>query len=295
MRVGIVDVGSNTIRLLVADIDGSAVTPVETGREHLGLGAEIADAGALRRKTILATARAAGRFAARAHELGARRARVIVTAPGRQGRSSLELVAALRESTRLPVDVLTSADEGRFAFDGAVARLEEPEVRAGVVDVGGGSTEIAVGPGTGGATWLHSIDLGSLRLTRLALPNDPPSGRELAVARRTAAAALEELRPPRPAVALAAGGSARAVAKLVGRTFDADDAAAAVAILAGRRSGKVARSVGIDPHRAGTVLAGALLLGEASRALRRPLRLARGGLREGAALALAAERTAAAA
>jgi exopolyphosphatase/guanosine-5'-triphosphate,3'-diphosphate pyrophosphatase len=296
MRVGILDVGSNTARLLVADVRGGRLEPVTTGRAHLGLGAEIAERGALRRKTIAASARVCRKYADRARELGVDRAQVIVTAPGRQGTASAALVGALHEATRLPVQILAADDEGRLAYEGAVASLQgDRPSRIGVVDVGGGSTELVVGPPGVGPTWLRSLDVGSLRLTRLALPSDPPTGRELARARSAARSAFAPLDPPRPVLALATGGSARALARLVGRVYDHDDAAAAVALLARRRSGKVARDVGIDPSRAGTLLAGALLLGEASRTLGRPLRLARGGLREGAALALAAERVARAA
>ncbi len=291
MRVGVLDVGSNTARLLVGDVRGGIVEPVATGRAYLGLGAEIADTGTLRRKTIDAAARVCRKYAERARELGVERAEVIVTAPGRQGVASAELVAALRERTRLPVRILAAEDEGRLAFAGAIARLDDGlSIRVGVVDVGGGSTEIVVGASETGPSWLRSVDLGSLRLTRLALTDDPPTRRELARARSAARAAFAHLDPPRPTVGLAVGGSARALAKIVGQTFDRNDADAAVAILARRRSARVARDVGIDSSRAGTVLAGALLLGEASRALRRPLQLARGGLREGAALALASER-----
>jgi exopolyphosphatase/guanosine-5'-triphosphate,3'-diphosphate pyrophosphatase len=290
VRVGILDVGSNTTRLLVADVRATRLVSVTTGRAHLGLGAEIADTGTLRRKTIAAAARVCRKYADRARELGVERAQVIVTAPGRQGAASAALVAALREATHLPVRILAADDEGRLAFEGAIVALggEQPS-RVGVVDVGGGSTEIVVGAPGAGPAWLRSLDLGSLRLTRLSLPSDPPTGLELARARSAARTAFAPLDPPRPVVALATGGSARALARLVGGIYDHDDAAAAVAILARRRSGKVAREVGIDPSRAGTLLAGALLLGEASRTLGRPLRLARGGLREGAALALAAE------
>ena len=296
MRVAVLDVGSNTARLLVADVGAAALEPVATARTYLGLGAEIADTGTLRRKTIAAAARVCGKYAHRARELGVERAQVIVTAPGRQGAAAVELFAALRERTRLPVRILSAEDEGRLAYDGALARLvgASPDT-VGVVDVGGGSTEIVVGRPGREPSWLRSFDLGSLRLTRLVLASDPPSRRELGKARAAARETFAGLDAPRPAVALATGGSARALAKLVGRTFDQGDSDAAVAILSRRRSTKIAREVGIDPSRAATVLGGVLLLGEASRALRRPLTLARGGLREGAALALAAERVAEAA
>ena len=147
MRVAVIDVGSNTARLLVASVhaDGSVV-PVAEERSYLRLGAEIERTGNARREEDRAAAETCGAFARRAAELDAVRSTVIVTAPGRQGASAAALTAALGEATGLPVRVLTADGEGRLAYDGAVARAtgELPEVVA-VVDVGGGSTEIVVG------------------------------------------------------------------------------------------------------------------------------------------------------
>jgi exopolyphosphatase/guanosine-5'-triphosphate,3'-diphosphate pyrophosphatase len=298
VRVAILDVGSNTVRLLVADVgrDGR-VEPVVREKAYLGLGGEIAETGSISRESIRTTTRVCGRYAERARELDALLGQVVVTAPGRQGGTAGALVASLRAGTRLPVRVLSPEDEGRLAFDGAVTRAQHdaPDALVGVVDVGGGSTEIAVGAPQLGADWVGSVDLGSLRLTRLALAADPPSKRELAAARGLVREELEQLVPPRPEAALAVGGSARAVAKLVGRTFDPDDLEEVVAVVVRRPSVKTARRFGIDARRAGTVAAGALLLAEASRTLGRPLTLARGGVREGAALALVREAEAAAA
>jgi exopolyphosphatase/pppGpp-phosphohydrolase len=164
-----------------------------------------------------------------------------------------------------------------------------------VVDVGGGSTEIVVGTQLGGPVWVRSVDLGSLRLTRLALRDDPPGRRRVTWARATVREALADVQPIRPDIAFAVGGSARGLAKLVGRTFPRDELDDVIAALARRRSTKVARANGLEPTRARTLLAGAILLAEASRTLDRPLTLARGGLREGAALALATEGAAVAA
>ena len=296
MLVAVLDVGSNTVRLLVAEVGASgALEPVVSDKAYLGLGAEIASTGSLAAESVAATAVVCRRFADRARAEGCERAEVIVTAPGRQGAAAAALVAVLRGATRLPVRVLTADQEGRLAFDGAVARASALPVSVGVVDVGGGSTEIVVGNQRSGARWVGSVDLGSLRLTRLALHGDPPSKQELATARAMVRSALSPLTPPRPEAALAVGGSARALARLVGRTFDAEAAETAIARLARRRSTKVARVAGIDERRAETLLGGALLLAESARVLGRPLTLARGGLREGAALALAREGAAAAA
>jgi exopolyphosphatase/guanosine-5'-triphosphate,3'-diphosphate pyrophosphatase len=289
MRVGVIDVGSNTARLLVAAVapDGSVVAVAEE-RSYLRLGAEIERTGTVGRKKIAAAAATCGAYASRAAELGAVRSTVIVTAPGRQATSAAALTAALREATGLPVRVLTATGEGRLAYDGAVASAtgELPEIIA-VVDVGGGSTEIAVGTSLLGAAWIRSADLGSLRLTRAHLRDNPPTARQIAAARKAVRAALEDMSPPAPNVAIAVGGSARALAKIVGRRFDADDLDETVNILSRRPAAKAARSFGIDAQRAETLLAGALLFGGVSRVLRMSLELGRGGLREGAALELA--------
>lgn len=297
MRVAVIDVGSNTARLLVAAVtaDG-AVASVAEERSYLRLGAEIERTGTLGRKTIAAAANVCGGYARRAAELGAERSTVIVTAPGRQGASAAMLTAALAEATGLPVRVLTADSEGRFAYDGAVARATDalPEVIA-VVDVGGGSTEIAVGTPLLGAAWIRSADLGSLRLTRAHLHNDPPTAAQVAAATDAVRRSLDGMSPPAPDLALAVGGSARAIAKIVGRRFDTDDLDEAVRLLSRRPSAKAARAFGIDADRAETLLAGALLLAGASRALRSSLELGRGGLREGAALELATQEAARAA
>ena len=241
-------------------------------------------------------ARACRGYAKVGRALGAERAQVIVTAPGRQGRAPGLLVSAFAEATRLPVLVLSADEEGRLAYDGAVARARAlPGGVVGVVDVGGGSTEVVLGDPRRGATWVGSIDLGSIRLTRQHLHGDPPSKRELRRARDAVRASMAALSPSRPDRALATGGSARAVAKLVGRVFDADEVEEAIAIFARRPSAKVAREAGIHPVRAASVLGGALLLAETARLLDRPLGLAHGGVREGAALALAGAQVSAAA
>ena len=161
------------------------------------------------------------------------------------------------------------------------------------MDVGGGSTEIAVGTPSLGAAWVRSADLGSLRLTRACLEHDPPTRAEIAAARDAAAGALDDLKPPSPDLALAVGGSARALAKIAGRRFDADELDRTAKLLSRRPAAKAARSFGIGPERAETLLAGALLLAGASRALGAELVLGQGGVREGAALALAGAEVAA--
>ena len=294
MRVGVLDVGSNTARLLVADVDGS-VERVREEKAYLALGAQVLRLGRLSDKKVAEAGEVARRYARIARRLDVERLETIVTAPGRQACAEA-LLDALEAGTGAPVRVLSADDEGRLAFAGALA-LEAKELpdAVAVCDVGGGSTEIAVGRPSAGPGWVRSADLGSLRLTRSCLASDPPTRREIAGARSRIAEAFAELTPPRPAVALAVGGTARAASKLVGRTLGPAELEEVVALCARRPSAKLARSFGLDAARAETLLAGALLLAEASRRLRAPFRLARGGLREGAALALAAQTDVAAA
>ena len=297
MRVGVIDVGSNTARLLVATVeDDGAVVPVAQERTYLRLGAEIERSGTLSKKKIRACAETCGEFAERASRLDVDLATVIVTAPGRQCASSAALTTALARSTGLPVRVLTSETEGRLAYDGAISRAERPLPGVvAVVDIGGGSTEVVVGTPRLGTAWVRSADLGSLRLTRAHLSSDPPTARQIDAAREAVRGAFAGISPPRADLGLAVGGSARALAKVVGRTLDGEALGEAIDLLARRPAVKAVRALGISAERAETLLAGALLLDETRRVLGISLELGRGGLREGAALQLAARAAARAA
>jgi exopolyphosphatase/guanosine-5'-triphosphate,3'-diphosphate pyrophosphatase len=287
MKVAVLDIGSNTARLLVADVRRSDVEAVLELKTFLRLGAEIERTGGLSQEKLDETTRVARSYAKRARRLGVERLETIVTAPGRQGSSTRELLHALSEATCGSVRVLSPDEEGALAFDGALSRADElPEV-VSAVDVGGGSTELAVGTPLAGAAWIRSVDIGSLRLTRGLLPSDPPTSSEIARARDTVRRALDRLEPPRPDLAFAVGGSARAAARIIGRTYSADDLDEVVQICSSRPAAAICETFGIDAARSETVLAGAIILAEASRVLDRPLEVARGGLREGAALQLA--------
>jgi exopolyphosphatase/guanosine-5'-triphosphate,3'-diphosphate pyrophosphatase len=289
MRVAVIDVGSNTARLLVASVsNGSAVDAVADERAFLGLGAEIARQGLVGPEKLAETADTAARFARVARKARAERIETIVTAPGRQGDNPDALLTTLRTATEAPVRVLSAEEEGRLAYDGAVARAAAlPEV-VGVVDVGGGSTEIVVGTPLAGAAWVRSVDIGSLRLTSTCFETDPPTAGELAEARRVVRLALDGVEPPIPDAVFATGGSSRALGKVLGRRYDADALDDAVQELSRRPAAKRVSAFGLHPLRAETIVAGAIVLGEVGRLLGRPFALARGGLREGAALELAA-------
>jgi exopolyphosphatase/guanosine-5'-triphosphate,3'-diphosphate pyrophosphatase len=184
------------------------------------------------------------------------------------------------------VRILSSDEEGMLAWDGAVSALEDPPASAAVCDIGGGSAQLVVGTLEAGPAWVRSVDLGSLRLTtRLLAGPDPPSAEAVEAARVAAADAFDAVVPPVAQIGLAAGGTARALRRVVD-TLDADGLAEAVGELSTLKRAKIAKRYGVAPQRAATLLGGAILFAEAQRRLGLPLELAGGGVREGSALAL---------
>ncbi len=257
-------------------------------REHLGLGAEIATCGALSRPTVALVAELCAGYARRARRLGSERGEAIVTAPGRQGRAPGELAAALGPGDHAArARSLRRGGRATRIRRRGLARQDRPGRRRWP-----SSTSVVARPRSSSAP-VRVAEPGCIRSTsgrcgsrRALLAADPPSRREVKAARKLVRAALAGVEPPPAGRALAAGGTARAVAKLVGRTFAADDLDEVVATLRRRPSAEVGSQGGDPPVRAGTVLAGAFLLAETARLLDQHFELARGGLREGAALAL---------
>jgi exopolyphosphatase/guanosine-5'-triphosphate,3'-diphosphate pyrophosphatase len=286
VRVAIVDVGANTLRLLVAVPDGRQVLPVHQEKEQLGLGEEVERYGYISAGKCAQAVEVARVQTRKARRLGCERIEILVTSPGRQSANSDEFADALAHGTGVPVRILSSDEEGMLAWDGAVSALEDPPASAAVCDIGGGSAQLVVGTLETGPAWVRSVDLGSLRLTtRLLADSDPPSAEAVEAARLAAADAFDGVVPPVAQIGLAAGGTARALRRAVD-TLDADDLAEAVAELSKLKRAKIAKRYGVAPQRAATLLGGAILFAEAQRRLGLPLELARGGVREGSALAL---------
>jgi exopolyphosphatase/pppGpp-phosphohydrolase len=200
---------------------------------------------------------------------------VFLTAPGRQAANSAELVTALSRAAGVQARVLTKEEEGTLAYRGAVltASVSLPS-RIAVCDIGGASTEIAVGNPGSDPDWVESVDLGSVRLTTRA-----------ADMRAEAEAAYARLVPPTVEAALVVGGSARAARRLVGAELGEPELAEALQIVETTSPREVARSFGVDRARAEILPAGVILLAEVQRRLGVTLHVCGGGIREGAVLA----------
>jgi exopolyphosphatase/guanosine-5'-triphosphate,3'-diphosphate pyrophosphatase len=293
VRIAVLDVGSNTVRLLVAERRNGRIEPVRQARSLLLLGREIERRGALSGRKLAETRLCAHRFAALAREVGAARLDVVVTAPGRQSGNADELVRVLAEATAASVRVLSADEEGRLAWEGAVAAVADPPPMLAVCDVGGGSTELVVGTLEQGPAWARSLDAGCLRLTERLLDRDPPGKKGMRAIRAAVAVAFDGVAAPLPHAALATGGTARALRKLVSERLGEEELAAAIRRLTKRSSLAIATATGVDCERARTLPAGALILAEVQRRLGTPLVVSAAGLREGLALALLREPAAA--
>ncbi len=284
MRVGIVDVGSNTLRLLVADaLRRARLDPVDEAKTRLALGEDIERLGYVTDEKVQALAKAVGEHGRRARKLGCNRLEVLLASPGRQAANAAEIVALLERTSGAGVRILSAEEEAILAYDGATAAVQDLAPTVAVCDVGGGSTQLVVGSSEFGPAWLTSVDLGSLRLTQRVLGGDPPGRAALEEARAEAARCFTATTPPLPKAAYAVGGTARNLARIVGQVLGADELAEAIDLLAETSHRRLVERFGLSAARAKTLAAGTVILAEVQRRLAVELAVARGGLREGAA------------
>lgn len=290
MPVGVVDVGSNTVRLLVVR-DGR---PMLSEREMLRLGADVERNGRISDAKLNEAAEVVRGYAEDARSAGVERLEVLVTSPGRQASNGEELLEALALATRAPARILSAAEEGRLAFVGAVGFAGPPPRRSvAVVDVGGGSAQVVVGTRREGARWQRSIDIGSQRLTSRLLSAEPPGAQAIAAARAEVAEYLAGVDPPPHRAAYAVGGSARALKRMMGSRLGGSELAEALELVAGTPPAELAKRYGIDADRTRTLAGGTVILAAFQALLDTPLKVVRGGLRDGAIAELAARRAAA--
>jgi exopolyphosphatase/guanosine-5'-triphosphate,3'-diphosphate pyrophosphatase len=276
--VGVIDVGSTTVRMVVVTRRrGGALKRIVDERAFLHLGAEVQREGRYSEDTLRAVAARVCALEHRAACSGVRRMAVVLTAPSRLGENPEELVAAIERSARSPVWALSAAEEAEFAFLGA-AQSATPHQPLAVCDIGGGSTELAFGTAAGGVERTFCFDTGALSLAQRCLPEAGATGDELAAARQHAERQLTLERVPHCDLLLATGGSAKAVAKLVGSVADAAALEQALA-LAMHPPKRVRKRLPSDRRR--SLPAGVLLLSVVQSQLGLPVTVSQAGMREG--------------
>jgi exopolyphosphatase / guanosine-5'-triphosphate,3'-diphosphate pyrophosphatase len=185
MRVAAIDIGSNSIRLLVADVDerggpDSALETVARAGEICRLARGLDRAGIIEEELAQRVGTLAGEFARRARSLGAQHIVVGATAAIRRARNGAEVAAIVQRQSGLPVRVLTGDEEARLVYRSVVLGLGRNAARSACIafDIGGGSTEVVSGVGTLAGRWA-SLPFGSVSLTERFIRSDPPDPAEV--------------------------------------------------------------------------------------------------------------------
>jgi exopolyphosphatase/guanosine-5'-triphosphate,3'-diphosphate pyrophosphatase len=273
--------------LLVAEpVDGQLKKVMEQ-RAYTRIGKAIGGDGAISAEKTAEVGEVVATQVRLAKELGAETIRAVATAAIREATNGERVAADVSEVARVPIDVLSDEEEGRLSFIGATKGLGHPvEGKIGVVDVGGGSTEVIIGTVQGGVEKVRSWRVGSGALADELIASDPPSAAEIRRVRDRIEDIFEGVEFEHPAQAVAVGGSATSLRRLVGTVLEYETLERGIRVLCSDPSAEVARRFELDPVRVRILTTGVLLLEKVSELLGQPLQIGKGGLREGVILDL---------
>ena len=180
-RVAAIDCGTNSLRLLVADVGDQTLTDVVRRMEIVRLGQGVDKTGRLAPEALDRMTVVLRDYARVINESGARATRMVATSATRDAENAAEFVRRVKEVLGIAPDVLTGDAEARLSFTGATAELLLAEPPYLVADIGGGSTEFVLG-GPGLTVQALSVDIGCVRMTERHLLGDPPSAGQIAAA-----------------------------------------------------------------------------------------------------------------
>ena len=281
MRTAVVDLGTNSTRLLVADVADGRVAELDRRTIVTRLGEGVDSTGRLADAAMERVFAALGEFREAIDALAAERVVAVATSAVRDSANGDEFRAAMRERFAIDARTISGDEEARLTFAGATAARSD-EARTVVIDIGGGSTEFVVGR-PGGAPEFHvSTQAGSVRQTERHLPSDPPEAAELEALRREVRGIVEAGTPAgvRDSVdaGIAVAGTATQLAAIdqeletyapervdgYGLTRDAIERM--LAELAALPLGERREVTGLHPDRAPTIVAGAVILAESLKA-----------------------------
>ena len=289
----VIDVGSNTIHLLVGEVENGAVLPVTGEKVSARLGAGVDGTGRIEEGRISLAAEAIKLFGMVSKMNGAPGPTVLATSAVRDAENGPELVEEVRRTSGLAMRLISGEEEADLGFRGAVSALGERyawEAPALVVDLGGGSAQLILGDATEGADKQISLPLGSNRTTERFSAGDRPDPKELKTLRKAAREMLPGWKLPKRTAVVAIGGSARAILKVTRDELTAERLKDLAEELTKRPTAILAREEGLAPERARVLPAAAATLAAVlERYEKSSLIVARGGIREGAILALAEE------
>jgi exopolyphosphatase/guanosine-5'-triphosphate,3'-diphosphate pyrophosphatase len=283
MRVAVLDIGSNSTRLLIAEVDPSSGDIEELIRRSTvtRLGDGVDAGGSLSEEAVARVMRTLADYRAQidSHDCEANLA--VLTSAVRDASNGAAFAGRLREEFELDARILTGDEEAQLTFLGAMSGRPAPTEPTVVIDIGGGSTEFVVGSGRT-AGFHVSLHAGVVRMSERHIHTDPPASQELQnLALDTRTTFLEGLAPEVRAPVtrgIAVAGTATSAAS-IDQALDPYDPARVhgyrlmlatvdllLARLADMNEDRRREVVGLDPARAPTIVAGMVLLGEALRA-----------------------------
>ncbi len=283
-----VDLGSNSVHVLVAETDGHDLRPLVDESAFLGLGAAVdrgAHLGPARRDELVA---ALARYAATARGLGATAITFMGTEPIRRAADAARIVADVERATGVPLHVLSHEEEAYLTLVG-VTRGQPVAHETLVVDIGGGSSEFCA-VAAGGLARAAGLRLGSDRLTTRSVRHDPPTTDEFASMASAADTILRDALPAEPTDLVAVGGTASNLLKVTAagtadRRLTRTRLAEAVKTLTSLPAAETSDRYAVNPTRARLLPAGAVIV---EAVMRRygvdEVRVSEEGMREGAIL-----------
>ena len=190
MRVAAIDCGTNSIRLLIADIDGNNFREVVRDMEIVRLGQGVDQTGQFHPDAIARTLAAVDKFAAEIAKRGVEKIRFCATSATRDATNRHLFVDGVRERLGIEPEVISGNEEAALSFAGAIQDLDPAEGPFLVVDIGGGSTEFVFGTSTVEAS--RSVNIGCVRMTERHFANDPATSEQIELARTDIQAAIAQ-------------------------------------------------------------------------------------------------------
>lgn len=275
-RVAAIDCGTNSLRLLIADVDPSAGTLTDVVRtmEIVRLGEGVDSTGLIRPEAMSRALAVTAEYARLVERHGAERVRFVATSASRDARNAAEFVSGVQHVLGVEPEVVSGQEEAHLSYVGATRGLPGVHGRPVlVVDIGGGSTEFVLGDVDVEAA--ISVDVGSVRLTERHLVGDPPTSGQVAAARADIAAALDRadhvVQSGRARSLLGLAGSVTTItahalrlptylsARIHGATLSVDTVRRACTDLLGMSRAQRAALPYLHPGRVDVIGAGALL------------------------------------
>lgn len=288
-RHAVIDVGSNTIHLLVGDVDGGEILPVTGEKVSARLGSGVEKTGRIEDERVEVAAESIALFARISALNGVSSPMILATSAVRDAENGSKIVERVREATGLKMRLISGEEEAILGFRGAVSAAGRSwGGPALVVDLGGGSAQLIVGDASSGPLMQVSLPLGTNRTTERFVDNDPPKKKEL----RALDGHVKEMMPgwslASTAQVVAIGGSARAILKITREKLTIKHLRELAIEVSSHPSAVLAREEGLTPERARVMPAAITTLAAILEHFGKDmLTVARGGLREGTLLTLA--------